>query len=372
MQAVILAGGEGTRLRPLTCTLPKPMMPVLNRPFLEHALRRLVTQGVTEVFLTVGYLSDKVQEHFGDGADMGLSLHYALEPQPLGTAGAVKNVASSLQGTTLVCNGDIFTDVDIGQMLAFHREKGAKVTIFLTPVEHPSAFGVVEVDSRSRVGKFIEKPPPDQVTSLWVNGGLYLLEPEVLWQVPPDTYHMFERGLFPRLVELGIPVYGYQARPYWLDMGTPQSYLKLHRDLLLRSTPVNILAADPKDGVWLGTGCRIEPTAVVRGPVLLGEGCTVEAGATVTGPTVLGPGCRVCADATISGSVVWAGSTLGPGATLEGCIVGRDVGIGPRVFIGAGCMVADGAEVGEGNRLEHGLSLWPGKRLEPQSITFAT
>jgi len=346
------------------------MVPLLNRPFLEHALTRLKSHGVTEAFLAVGYLAQQIQDHFGDGGGVGLTLHYGQEARPLGTAGAVKLVAPSLRGTFLVCNGDVFTDLDISAMLAFHREKRAKATIFLTSVENPSAFGVVEVDSQGRVKRFIEKPPPDRVTSHWINGGAYLLEPEVLDEVPPGDFSMFEYDLFPRLVEMGASVYGYQARPYWLDMGTTYSYLKLHQDLLLGRISVGALSSENPERVWRGPACRVDATAVLEGPLMLGDGCVIEAGARVLGPTVLGEGCRIAAGASVRGSVIWADTTIGPEAILEECIVGRKVSLGPRVLVGPGCVVADGVQVGEGNRLERGIALWPNKVLQPSSVAF--
>jgi mannose-1-phosphate guanylyltransferase len=220
MKAVVLAGGEGTRLRPLTCNQPKPMVPLLNRPFLERLLLRLKEHGVGEVALALSYLPEVVKARFGDGDGLGVRLFYPQEERPLGTAGAVKNWESHLDGTFFVFNGDIFTDLDLGEVLRFHREKQAKATIVLTPVEDPTAYGVVEMDPSGRVKRFVEKPPADQVNSRWVNAGTYVLESEVLQYIPAGQHSMFERGLFPLLVDMGIPVYGYPSRAYWLDLST--------------------------------------------------------------------------------------------------------------------------------------------------------
>lgn len=233
LKAVILVGGEGTRLRPLTYGMPKAMVPVLNRPFLEHTIAYLKNYKVKNIILALSYLPEVVQNYFGDGSNSGVQLNYAVEDNPLGTAGAVKNAERYLSSTFVVLNGDVFIGLDIADMLAFHRSKGAKATIALTWVDNPCAFGVVETDSNGRVRRFIEKPSPARVTTNWINAGIYLLEPEVLEHVPTNAHYTFERGLFPLLLELGEPVYGYPFSGYWLDMGTPGKYLRLNCDLLL-------------------------------------------------------------------------------------------------------------------------------------------
>lgn len=348
MQAVILVGGEGTRLRPLTETIPKPMMPVLNRPFLEHALQHLRTHSVDEVFLALGYLPDTIEAHFGNGTGIGISLHYSQEHKPMGTAGAIKLLQDKLKSTFIVCNGDIFTNLDITNMLSFHRERNSKTTIFLTPVENPSAFGVVEADHEGRVHRFIEKPAPSQITSKWINGGIYLLEPEVLDRIPRDQHFMFERGLFPHLVESGVPVYGYKDHPYWLDMGTPQSYLRLHTDLLYKDSVGDpFLYSECVD-------CEIKPNALIKGPVLLGRGCRVESKAIIQGPVTIGSNCHIKANASIANSVIWPETTVGAESVIEKSIVGRNVRIGSNVTIGEGSILADGVIVNDGTNIEPG------------------
>jgi mannose-1-phosphate guanylyltransferase len=364
MKAVILAGGEGTRLRPLTCNVPKPMVPILNRPFLEHMLGHLKGHGVDSAVLTVCYLPDQIEAHFGSGARAGMGLSYVLEETPLGTAGAVKNVEKDLDGTFFVLNGDIFTDLDLGAMIRFHREKEAQVTLFLTPVEDPSAFGVVETDPDGRVMRFLEKPSPGETTSKWINGGVYLMEPQVLTHAPSGEFYMFERGLFPKLLELGIPVYGYQATPYWMDLGTPTNYVQVHHDLLTSNSTHDWTEAD-------NTGhSSIHPTARVSGRVLLGEGCTIGPGALVEGPSVLGAGCVVGQDAVITGSILWQRVVVERGATLRGCIIGDEVHIGKGAEVGDRCILGDNVTLGRDNHVERGMVLWPRKTLEPETISF--
>jgi mannose-1-phosphate guanylyltransferase len=360
MKAVILAGGEGTRLRPLTCNMPKPMVPILNRPFMEHMLGNIRDHGVDSAVLTVCYLPDIIEAHFGSGKHIGMDLSYVLEETPLGTAGAVKNVEKGLDDTFFVLNGDIFTDLDLGEMVRFHREKGAQVTLFLTPVEDPSAFGVVETDPQGQVLRFLEKPDSGETTSNWINGGIYLMEPQVLDYAPSGEFYMFERGLFPKLLEMGIPMYGYAARPYWIDLGTPASYMRVHQDLLTANSPRHTSHEHSS----------IHPSAKVLGPVLLGEGCSIGPGALVQGPSVLGAGCTVGQEATILESILWQKVVVESGAALEGCIVGDRAHIGEGAKVGEGCILGDNVVLGSSNYMDRGMVMWPGKSLASASISF--
>ncbi|MFN3974817.1 MAG: sugar phosphate nucleotidyltransferase [Dehalococcoidia bacterium] len=371
MQAVILVGGEGTRLRPLTFTRPKSMLPVLNRPFLEHLLAHLHQSGMDEVILALHYLPQAIRSHFGDGLQWGIRLHYSVEPFPLGTAGPLRLVAQHLKGTFIVCNGDIFTDLDLTATLAFHRQHNAIATIVLTPVDDPSPYGMVETAPDGRVLRFKEKPPPSEVTTLWVNAGTYILEPEALQRVPPGQKYMVEHGLFPDLVSAGLPVYAFRSRAYWLDMGTPKNYLRLHRDMLLGmvSSPLrNDSITEWQPAVKVGPGVRIHKTAQVKGPVLLGEGCSIGPEAQVIGPAVLGPWCRLEEGSQVREAILWEEVVLHPQARAEGCILGKGVCLGMGAVVGKGCVLADGVIVGEGNRLERGIALAPGVCLPPRGV----
>lgn len=355
MKAVILAGGEGTRLRPLTCNIPKAMVPVLNEPLIGRIISYLVNHGVDSSVLTVSYLPEVIKAHFGSGECVGIKLSYVLEEKPLGTAGAVKNVEKDLDETFFVLNGDILTNLDLEAMLRFHREKEAQVTFFLTPVDDPSAFGVVETDSDGRVLKFLEKPAPGVTSSNWINGGIYIIEPQVLNHAPSGEFYMFETGLFPKLLDMDIPMYGYQAQPYWIDLGTPYSYLKVHRDLLTETSIIN----------WKETTNEsykhswIHPSAKVLGPVLLGAGCSIGPGTLVRGPSVLGPGCIVGKDVTILESILWENVIVECGAYLGGCIVGDGVYIGEGASVGEGCILGDNIVVSKGDHVDHGVVMWP-------------
>jgi len=326
-KAVILVGGEGTRLRPLTYFVPKPMVPVLNRPFLEHTIAYLRKHGIDSIILTLGYLPEVIQGYFGDGSRLGIKLSYAIEQSPLGTAGAVKNADRYLDGTFIVLNGDIFTDIDITAMVAFHRHKRAKATIALSWVDNPCAFGVVETDDDGRVRRFVEKPSPDRVTTHWINAGIYVLEPEVLRYVPANCHYMFERGLFPHLVEIGEPVYGYASSGYWLDVGTPDKYHCLNCDLLQLKTGSALIEGLRRGETRCDSDVVIHPTAEIAGPVLIGSGCRIGEGVCIKGPVVMGQNCYVAGGASLEEAVLWDNVKVGGGASLKQCIVSSNARI---------------------------------------------
>jgi mannose-1-phosphate guanylyltransferase len=337
LKAVILVGGPGTRLQPLTYNTPKSMVPILNRPFMEYTLAYLKHFGIEDIILTLSYLPDVIRDYFGDGSQFGVRLTYCLEKSPMGTAGAVKNAEEYLNGTFIVLNGDIFTDLDIADMLASHGDKGAKATISLNWVDNPSAFGVVETDSTQRVRRFIEKPPPGEETTNWINAGTYILEPDVLGHVPANNHYMFERGLFPRLLEMGEPVYGYPFSGYWLDMGNPGKYLSLNRDLLLSKTSSPLIQI-PGDGIYRDRDTTLHPSANVVAPAIIGHGCKIGPGVSVKGPVVIGPGCHLEAGASLENAVLWDNVRIGANARLSQCIISSHTSIAPGNQV-SGCVV---------------------------------
>lgn len=333
LAAVVLVGGEGTRLRPLTDSLPKSMVPVLNKPFLEHTIAYLRNYGINNIILTLNYFPEAIQKYFAEGSRCEVELVYAIEDTPLGTAGAVKNAGHHLESTFIVLNGDVFTDLDINDLISFHRNKKAKITIALTRVDNPCAFGVVETDDEGKIRRFIEKPAPEEVTSHWINAGIYVIEPEVLEHVPTDTHYMFERGLFPLLLDMGEPLYGYHHGGYWLDMGTPEKYLCLNRDLLSAKT-ASFLPPDDGKGKTPDGETIIHPSARITGPVLIGDGCQIGEGVHIKGPTIIAARCRIGEGAVIEDAVLWAGADIGAGAVLKQCVIGADtrVKIGDRLI----------------------------------------
>ncbi len=322
LTAVILAGGPGTRLQPHTDATPKPMVPVVNRPFLEHTIAYLKKYGIDNIIVTLSYLPQVVQDYFGNGNHLGIRLTYCLEESPLGTAGAVKNAAPYLDSTFIVLNGDVFsTDLDIAAMVAFHRHHGAQATIALTWVENPSAFGVVEANSEGRVTRFVEKPRPEQITTNWINAGTYVVEPDALKHVPANRHYMFENGLFPKLLERGEAVYGYPFRGYWLDMGTEEKYLSLNLDLLLARVSSPLLPNLDPDKISSDDGVFIHPSAQIVAPVVIGSNCRINQNAEIRGPVIIGPDCWIGKDALIERTVIWPGIHIADGTICRQMVI---------------------------------------------------
>jgi mannose-1-phosphate guanylyltransferase len=318
VKAVVLVGGEGTRLRPLTYLTVKAMVPVLNKPFLEYTIRHLSRHNIKEIILAVGYKPDRITEYFSDEKPFGTKLIYSVETEPLGTAGAIKNAKSYIDDRCFVMNGDIFTDLDITEMLKFHDNKHAKVTIALTPVEDPTRFGVVETDSNQRVTRFVEKPRREEVTTNMINAGLYIIESGILERIPEGQRYMFEHNIFPALVNEGEPVYGYTTDAYWMDTGTPEKYLELNSDLLQgKSIQVDFKPSD----IRIDKQSNVHSKSRLVGPVLIDRNCDISAEVEIKGPVVIGSGCRIHEGTSIENSVLWQNITVGRKAALKDCIV---------------------------------------------------
>lgn len=347
------------------------MIPLVNRPFLEHMLLRLRKHGIDEVILAVQYLANQFRETLGDGSRLGLKVHIIEEPEPRGTAGAVKHVESMLEGTTFVFNGDVLTDLDLQAMLAFHRETGSKATISLTPVEDPTQFGLVEMDADHRVRRFLEKPRMEDVTTSLINAGSYILEPEVFRYVPPNEFFMFERGLFPVLLQTGDPMYGYPSRAYWTDIGKPQTYLEVNHDILIGRVAYDVPGQEIASRVWAEGSTDIHASAQIIGPVVFGPDVQVARGARIIGPTVIGARCQIGVEASIENSVLWEENTIEEGATLRSCVLGRGNRIGARSVVAGGAVIGDACSLGVENRLDHGIRLWPGTTIQDQGISFS-
>lgn len=370
MKAVILVGGLGTRLRPLTCNVPKPMIPIVNRPFIEAMLLRLRDQGVKEVILAVQYLAHRFVEVLGDGSSLGIKLHIVEEPEPRGTAGAVKHVEHMLDDTCFVCNGDVLTDLDLSAMLAFHRERNSLVTIALTPVDDPTQFGLVETTTDGRIRRFLEKPRPEDITSNMINAGTYIIEPSVFRYVPPGQHYMFERGLFPVLLQTGDPMFGYPSRAYWTDIGRPQNYLEVHHDILMGKVQYTLPGQQQAERVWLEGDADIAPDAVIYGPVVLGPGVKICRNAQIIGPTVIGAGCYIGPDASVERAVLWENCRIEEGVTLRSCVLARNIQINARTVISDGAVIGDNCHLGMENRLERGIRIWPETHLPDRAISF--
>lgn len=353
-KAIILVGGQGTRLRPLTCKTQKSMVPVLNIPFLEHVIRNLKAHDISDIILAQHHLAAPIAQYFGDGARFDVHLTHVIEDFPRGSAGAVKNAEKYLNETFLVLNGDIFHNRDFTDMLAFHHRNNARATIDLAPVEDPTIYGMVDTDEQWRVKRFIEKPKCEDVTSNLINAGTWIIDPEVLNRIPPNVKCSFEREIFPALLHNGEPVFAYPSHRYWMDAGTPERYLQLHRDLLAGKCEGYTFDKD----VITGKSCRIHPTAKLRGKIVLGDNCVVAAGVKLTGPLVLGSSCRIGRDAVIEDCVLWENVKVRANAGLHGSIIANDCTIGIGVHL-RDAVLGDHIALSAGSTPEIGVHLFP-------------
>jgi NDP-sugar pyrophosphorylase family protein len=348
MRAVILAGGEGTRLRPLTLSTPKPVVPVVDRPFLRHQIDLLVGAGVREIVFSVAYRPERVEAVFGDGSALGVRIRYAVEETPLGTGGAVRNALPLLDERTVVLNGDILTDVDLAAVVARHEAQKARATILLTPVANPAAYGLVETDPAGRVLRFLEKPRPEQITTNTINAGIYVLETDSLELMAAGVNTSIERVFFPALLERGENVLGPVHRGYWIDIGTPEKYLQVHRDILNRRFAV-ALDGSPRAGGVVHPTARVSDEALLDGHFYVGPGCEVEPGARLGPDAVLVADVRVRPGAYLRDCVLWRGVEAGPGCEVEGSLVGPAVRLG-RSSVLRGAVLGEGSAVSDFSR----------------------
>jgi len=343
MIALILIGGAGTRLRPFTCDFPKPLLPVVNRPFLEYQFDVLRRHGVRDVVLCTAYKPALFHSTLGDGRRLGLRLRYVHERRPLGTGGAVSNAQALLRATTLILNGDVLHAIDVGAFLRCHRRNRAEASIALTRVKDPTLYGLVVTGPSGRIRKFLEKPAEDEVVANTVNAGAYLFEPSVLARIPSGVNYSLERGLFPLLLEQRARLFGYVSRGYWMDIGTVDKYLQVHLDILGGAAHVRLPAR--RGGVCAGRRVRLgrELTFDREGCAVLGDGTTVGDGARFTRQVCVGSDCAIGKDAALEDCVVLAGSRIGEGAVLRGCVVGPGCRVGHHAVLSAGTALAGGS-----------------------------
>lgn len=350
MTAVILAGGKGTRLRPLTLNTPKPIVPILDTPFLSLQIDLLRKTGISDIVLSLSYQPRRIEKIFGDGTNLDVRIHYTVEPEPLGTAGAVKKAEPLLHGRVVVFNGDVLSDIDLSAVLNLHERTGAKATIVLTPVENPSAYGLVEIEPDGRVRRFLEKPSYDEITCDTINAGIYVLEPEALEFIPPGRNYSFERGFFPTLLREGIPFFAYVHRGYWIDIGTPEKYLRAHQDILRGSLEINGVEAG---GVHIAADATVDSQAKLSGPAFIGSGAIVKAGAHIEPFAVIGQNSRIEEGATVGNSVLWSSVRVSAEARVRGALVGRSAHIGRHAQVETGTVLGDKSVLTDFSRLGH-------------------
>ena len=342
MKAILLAGGKGTRLRPLTIHTPKPIVPIFNRAFLHYQIDLLKqVPEIDEVILSLNYQPRRIEEVFGDGAGLGIKIRYVVEPAPLGTAGAIKYAGDKLTESVVVFNGDVMTQLDLAAVIRMHRERQARATIVLTPVDNPSAYGLVETDGQSNIKRFIEKPKPEEITTNHINAGIYVLEPDTFDRIPSEVPWSIERSYFPSLIERNETFVAYIYNGYWIDIGTPEKYVQVHHDIM-----DGRFVAPPFAGLTSPRRCiapdvRIEDGATIDDPVFIDEGVLVKAGARLGPYAVIGRQTQVEEEAIIERAIVWPNCRIGSQSSITDAVLGRQCHIGRNVSLNSGAVLGD-------------------------------
>ena len=368
MKAIIMAGGEGSRLRPLTCDMPKPMVSVMNVPIMEHIINLLKAHGITEIGVTLMYLPQKIKDYFGNGSHFGVNIHYFTEDTPLGTAGSVKNAGDFLDETFIVISGDSLTDMDITKAIEFHRSKESKATLVLTRVDVPLEYGVVITDKKGAITGFLEKPSWSEVFSDTVNTGTYIMEPEIMDYLELGQKTDFSQDLFPLLLEKKEPMFGYVMSDYWCDIGDLQAYLQAHYDALEGRVKLTIALNEIKKGVWVGSGAIIDSHAVLNAPCFIGDNCRIGSRAVIDSFSILGNNNVIEDEATIKRSVLWNGNYIEYGSEIRGAILSNKVNLKHYVRIFENAVVGDNCIINERAIIKPNISIWPQKTVDPLAI----
>jgi mannose-1-phosphate guanylyltransferase/phosphomannomutase len=370
MKAVVMAGGEGTRLRPLTSNQPKPMVPIVGKPCMEHILELLKQHEFEEVIVTLAFLPQAIRSYFGTGESLGMDVGYSVEESPAGTAGSVKLAAGRLDDTFLVISGDALCDVDLTKLVEFHKEKGASVTIGLKSVDNPLEFGIVVTDEEGRVERFLEKPSWGQVFSDTINTGIYVLEPEVLKHIPTDRPYDFSKELFPLLLEMGRPIYGYVMEGYWQDIGNLDQYRQANFDALDEKVRLNIPGIRIRGNVWLGEGVDLDDLDAIEGPAYIGNYCRLGADASVGPYSVLSTSVTLREGARTSRSIIDASTHIGRSTVVEGAILGRSCDLRAHVRVHEGVSIGDEVTIGAESVIMPDVRIYPYKAVETGSQIF--
>lgn len=364
IKAVIMAGGEGTRLRPLTCDVPKPMVPILNRPVMEYTIEMLKKHNIEDISVTLAYLPSAITEYFDDGKEWGVNLNYFIEETPLGTGGSVKNAGESLDSTFIVVSGDAMTDLDLNRAVNFHRAKGSKATLVLKRESVPLEYGVIITDDSGRIIRFLEKPSWGEVFSDTINTGIYILEPEVLGYYKKGQNFDFSKDLFPKLLRDGVPMYGYITKDYWCDIGDLESYKQTQFDILEGRVKVDIGARQVEKGVWMDEGVELGYNVAISPPVYLGRGCSIAEGCDIHPFTVIGENCKVGRNTTLKKSVLWKNVGAGEYCHLRGTVVCSNVNIKNGTSLLENSVIGSDSRIGSNVTVKPGIKIWPDKRID--------
>lgn len=362
MKAVIMAGGEGTRLRPLTCNIPKPMVPVLNRPMMEHILNLLKNHQIREIANTLWYMPEVIKGYFGDGSSRDVAMEYFVEDKPLGTAGSVKNAQGFLNEPFIVVSGDSLTDIDLSAAIKFHRSKGALATLVLTRVSNPLSYGVVITNNKGQITQFLEKPSWSEVFSDTVNTGIYILEPEVLDYVPDGDKYDFSQDLFPKLLEMQAPLYGYVAEGYWSDVGNLDVYRQAQQDCLDEKVRIS-LPEVTRPGIWMEAGAKVADDVEIQGPVYIGESATIGSNCFLGEYTVIGNYVQLESGVNIKRSTLWKGVQIGGRSQIRGAVLANNVYLGHDVQAYEGSVVGEKSRVGKFSEIAPNIKIWPAKEI---------
>lgn len=363
-----MAGGEGTRLRPLTSNAPKPMLPLVNRPMMEHVIDLLRAHGIEDIVVTVAFMPNVIRNYFGDGSELGVRMVYATEETPLGTAGSVRNAMEQLDDTFLVISGDVLTDIDLGALIEEHREREALATIGLVRVENPLEYGIVIADEQGNIERFLEKPTWGQVFSDTINSGVYVLEPRIFDWIAPDVPVDFSSDVFPKLLEDGERIIGSVAEGYWEDVGTLAAYVRAHKDILDGKVDVTIPGFEVADGVYVGEGAEINPGAMLTGPCVIGDNCFVDVGSRLGEYVVLGTGVRMRRDGELERTVVHDNAYVGENVRMRGTVVGRASDLRRGARCEEGVVLGDEVFVGENAVLSSDVKVYPFKTIEAGAV----
>lgn len=375
MKAVVMAGGEGTRLRPLTANRPKPLVPVLNKPIAQHIIEHLKRAGITDIVVTLYYLAEEIQNYFGDGSDLGVNILYSIEDTPLGTAGSVRKAANFLKDDTfIIVSGDALTDIDLSKALAYHREKNAEATLVLQRVENPLEFGVVITDDDGNIRRFLEKPSWGEVFSDTVNTGMYIIEPSVLDLMEENRNYDWSQDIFPRMLAESKPLFGYIMEEYWTDVGSLQQYRQAQYEVLRGKTTLPIPGSlwRGSKNVWVGAGTEIDESAKIYGPVVIGENCRIKRGVTIESDTVIGDNAIIEEEVCLEKAILWDSAYVGKNANLNGCTVCHHCTVKDGVTIQEGAVVGDRCHIEQGATIRTLVKLWPDKVIEADSTVTSS
>ncbi len=364
MKAVVMAGGEGSRLRPLTLGRPKPMVPIVNQPVMAHIIELLKKHGITDIIVTLQYRAEDIQDHFGDGRNMGVKIRYSVEEIPLGTAGSVKQAQEMLDEPFIVISGDALTDFDLTAIIKYHVDHKAMATLTLTRVANPLEYGLVILAEDGRVRQFQEKPSWGEVFSDTVNTGIYVIDPKIFQYMEVGKAYDWSQQIFPEMLENGDAIYGYVADGYWSDVGSLTDYMRSNADMLERRINIELPGKHIGGNIWVEDDVEIAPDAQLYGPIYLGPGVKIKGGAIIRGPSVIRDFTIVDNRATIDRSIVWRNSYIGERAELRGCIVSRQCNIKGRAMIFEGVVLGDNTIVGESAVIAPNVKIWPSKEIE--------